>query len=178
MIRITGGRFRGRSIESPPRTKDIRPTTSLMRESIFNRLQAQVPGCRFLDLFAGSGIMGIEAISRGADFVLAIDQDPRQCQLIRKNYAGLKVAEAQAKVVPCDVVGLMSKPCREAPFDVIFLDPPYGFTGLETLVAQILANGWLASDGVVMVEHGTREPDLPGFERRLFGESSLSTRLA
>lgn len=175
-IRVTGGQFRGRRIESPPRSKEIRPTTALMRESVFGMLQQHVVGARFLDLFSGSGIMGIEAVSRGADFVLAIEKDRREVQHIRQQYASLGVLETQGKVVAFDVVELLRRRNREAPFDVVFVDPPYGFSRLPALVQDLQANGWVCPDGVILVEHGSREPDLPGFTRRLYGDSTLSVR--
>jgi 16S rRNA (guanine966-N2)-methyltransferase len=174
MIRITGGRFLRRTIESPPRNREVRPTTAMMRESIFNRLQQQIPGCRFLDLFAGSGIMGIEAISRGAAFVLAVELHPEQCRMIRKNYAKLGIPESQGKIIPFDVEKLLSKPCIEEGFDVIFLDPPYGMEKLSHLVDLCTLHGWLKPNGVIVVEHGSREPELPGFTRKIYGESALS----
>ncbi|WP_303675032.1 16S rRNA (guanine(966)-N(2))-methyltransferase RsmD [Vampirovibrio chlorellavorus] len=176
MIRVTSGKYRGRSVDSPPRNKEIRPTTSLMRESIFNKLQMQLPGCRFLDLFAGSGIMGLEALSRGADFVLAIEQDSEQCRVIRKNYAHIGLSEKEVKVVPCDALGLMKKPCREAPFDFVFADPPYGFKALPELVEHCQRNGWLKPGGVMIVEHGSRDAELEGFIRKVYGDTAISIR--
>lgn len=174
MIRVTSGQYRGRGVDSPPRSKEIRPTTSLMRESIFNQLQWVMPGSRFLDLFAGSGIMGLEALSRGADFVLAIEQDAEQCRVIRKNYQAIGLTPAQVKIVPCDVVTLLQKACREAPFDCIFMDPPYGFKHLEALIDNAKQNGWLKPNGWIVVEHGSREPALAGFQRKVYGDSVLS----
>lgn len=174
MIRVTSGKYRGRSVDSPSRNKQIRPTTSLMRESVFNKLQMQLPGCRFLDLFAGSGIMSLEALSRGADFVLAIEMDPEQCKVIRKNFAHIGLTEKEVKVVPCDALGLMKKPCREEAFDFIFADPPYGFKALPELVAHSRQNGWLKPDGLIIVEHGSRDAELEGFTRKVYGDTAIS----
>jgi 16S rRNA (guanine966-N2)-methyltransferase len=175
MIRITGGKFRGRSIASPPRSKDIRPTTSLIRESIFSRIQHEIPDCRFLDLFAGSGIMGLEALSRGAQYVLGVDADATQCRLIRKNYEGLGLPETEAKIITADVKILLTKPCSSEAFDIVFMDPPYGFKNLEQLPQLLQENGWLKPSAVLMIEHGSREADIPGFNRKMFGDSSLSS---
>lgn len=174
MIRITGGRLRGRSVESPPRSKDIRPTTSLMRESIFNSLQARVSGARFLDIFAGSGIMGLEALSRGAVFVLAVEKDPRQAQAIRQAYEKMKITEEEGLVLAMDAEAFLSKTNRKAPFELCFLDPPYGFRRLEELISLLQTNGWMAEGGLILTEHGSREPDLPNATRKMFGDSSLS----
>lgn len=178
MIKVTSGKYRGRGIESPPRSKDIRPTTSLIRESIFNKFQAHIPGCRFLDLFAGSGIMGIEALSRGAEFVLAVEGDATQCRAIRKNYATLSIPEAEGKVIPYDVKQLLAMPCREEAFDMIFMDPPYGFRDLPKLVETCLQNGWLKPNGIFIVEHGSRDPNLDGFTRKDYGDTSISIYIA
>jgi 16S rRNA (guanine966-N2)-methyltransferase len=146
----------------------------MMRESIFSRLQQQIPNCRFLDLFAGSGIMGIEAISRGADFVLAIELHSEQCRMVRKNYAKMGIPESQGKVIHFDAEKLISRACTEEPFDVIFMDPPYGMEKLAQLVNLCTNNGWLKPGGTVIVEHGSREPELAGFSRKTYGDSALS----
>ena len=175
MIRVTSGKFRGRSVESPPRSKEIRPTTALMRESIFSRFQFQLPGSRFLDLFAGSGIMGLEALSRGADFVLAIEADAEQCKIMRKNFNAIGINETQLKVSANDVPRLLNSPCRKENFDFVFMDPPYGFHDLSQLVAHCIQNGWVKPNGVLIVEHGIRDEDLPGFTRKNYGDTSIST---
>lgn len=178
MIRVTSGKYHGRGVESPPRSKDIRPTTAVMRERLFNRFQAALPGCRFLDLFAGSGIMGLEALSRGASFVLAVDLDADQCRVIQKNYAAIGISPAQAKVIAYHSRKLVARACREENFDIIFIDPPYGFRHLDELVAHCQQNGWLKPGGILIVEHGNRDPDLPGFTRQDYGDTSLSYRIS
>ncbi|MCE3234251.1 MAG: methyltransferase [Vampirovibrio sp.] len=176
MIRVTSGKFRGRGVDSPPRSREVRPTTSLMRESIFNKYQHHLPGCRFLDLFAGSGIMGLEALSREAAFVLAIEADTDQCRAIRKNYAAIGLSEAEAKIVPYDARKLMANACREEAFDIVFMDPPYAYKHLSSLVNDCIRNGWIKPNGIIVVEHGSRDPDLEGFVRKNYGDTSLSFR--
>jgi 16S rRNA (guanine966-N2)-methyltransferase len=178
MIKIISGKYRGRSVESPPRSKAIRPTTALMRESIFNKFQMALPGCRFLDLFAGSGIMGLEALSRGAEFVLAVEGDSDQARAIRKSYATFGIPEAQGKVIAHDARQLLSRTCREAAFDFIFMEQPYGFKALPALVEASVNNGWLNPGGVLIVEHGSRDDDLDGFTRKNYGDTSISIRLS
>ena len=172
-IRVTSGKLRGRSIESPPRSKDIRPTTALIRESFFNKFQADMMDCRFLDLFAGSGIMGIEALSRYAGFVLAVEQDPVQAKLIKDNYEKFGL-EKDAKILTMMVEKLIDKPCKENPFDLIFADPPYGYKDLPGLFETLTTNGWLIAGGSIMIEHGKRDPDIPGFTRKDYGDTSVS----
>jgi 16S rRNA (guanine966-N2)-methyltransferase len=176
MIKVTSGKYRGRGVESPPRSKEIRPTTSLIRESIFNKFQYKIPGCRFLDLFAGSGIMGLEALSRGASFVLAVEGDEVQCRAIRRDYATIGIAETEAKIITYDVKRLLTNPCREEAFDMVFMDPPYGYRNLPKLVEACLQNGWLKPNGIFVVEHGNRDPDLPDFIRKNYGDTSISIR--
>jgi 16S rRNA (guanine966-N2)-methyltransferase len=176
MIKVTSGKYRGRGVESPPRSKDIRPTTSLIRERIFNKFQAYIPNCRFLDLFAGSGIMGIEALSRDAAFVLAVEGDTAQCRAIRNSYAAIGIPETEGKVIAYDVKKLLAMPCREEAFDLIFMDPPYGFRNLPKLVEHGLQHGWLKPGGIFIVEHGSRDPDLDGFARQDYGDTSISIR--
>ena len=185
MIRIIGGKYKGRTLESPRRSQEVRPTTSITRESVFNRFQQELPGARFLDLFAGSGVMGIEALSRGAESVLIVEKDPAHCRLIRRNYEkiGIPIAEPREhKEAPnlllcTDVARLVARPCQSAPFDVVFADPPYGWPDLPGLVANLETNHWLTENAVLIIEHGCREPDLPGgFERKTFGISSLSSK--
>src|SRR5690606_21137258 len=129
----TGGKWRGRGIQSPPRGAEIRPTTSLMRESVFNRVQSMIDGGRFLDLFAGSGIMGLEALSRGAAFVLAVEKDPRQIRVLRQNAEALQADESQYRLMQRDAVALAGKKNPDAPFDIVFADPPYGRVDLPAL---------------------------------------------
>ena len=164
-------------MDSPPRSKDIRPTTAVMRESIFSRFQFDLPGCRFLDLFAGSGIMGLEALSRGAAFVLAIETNPEQCRVMRRNFDAMGITDTELKVSTNDVLRLLATPCRKDAFDFVFMDPPYGFKDLSKLVNQCIENGWLKPDGVMIVEHGIRDPDLEGFTRKDYGDTSISIRV-
>lgn len=118
--------------------------------------------------------MGLEAISRGAAFVLAVELHPEQCRMVRKNYAKLSIPESQGRVIQFDVEKLLAKPCREEAFDVIFLDPPYGMEKLSRLVQLCVNNGWLKPGGSIIVEHGSREPGLPGFTKKLYGDSAIS----
>lgn len=173
MIRVISGRFRGRGIPSP-RGRQVRPTTAKIRESIFNRLQWRLPDCRFLDLFAGSGIMGLEALSRGAAFTLAVEQDRAQCRSIRNSYEAFGLTEKDAKALTAEVGSFLGQSCRETPFDLIFMDPPYGYTGLAELTQLCLENGWLNDGGVIVIEHATRDPELPGFTRAVYGDTAVS----
>lgn len=173
MIRISQGKYKGQGVPSPP-GKSIRPTTSLIRESIFNRFQFQMKGARFLDLFAGSGIMGLEALSRMADFVLLVERDARQCKLLRRHFATLDISAEAIKIIHYCARDLVAKPCQQEPFDMIFLDPPYGFPHLSEMIKQIEAHGWLTPDGALIVEQSSREAPLEGFDSiKNFGDTDI-----
>lgn len=176
MIRITGGQWRGRYIDSP-KTKDIRPTTGLVRESLFSRIQSQLQGARFLDLFAGSGLIGIEALSRGATYVLAVEKTPAHFRLIENNYAKLGISSTQSRILRQDALALAASPNPEGPFDIAYLDPPYGFPALETITQHLIINGWVT--GLIIIEQSSREPNLTGIHvksyiQKNFGETRLN----
>ncbi len=163
MIRLTGGRLNGRQINSP-KNKAIRPTTGRVRKSLFAKIHPRLTEARFLDLFAGSGIMGLEALSRGASFVMAVEKKPAHTRLIRENYHTLEIPREQHKILTLDVEHLMAKPRQETelPFDVIYLDPPYGYWAMKKLIANILLHHWLTPDGLILMEQGKRDPELSG----------------
>ncbi len=179
MIRLTGGQLNGRQIGSP-KNKAIRPTTSRVRESVFAKIQPKLYEARFLDLFAGSGIMGLEALSRGASFVMAVEKHPGHAQLIRENYQKLCVLPEHYKILNLDAEHLMAKTSdeKESAFDVIYLDPPYGYRPMEKLVANILKNHWLAPKGLLLIEQGAQDNRLsdieyPEVEYKSYGDTVL-----
>jgi 16S rRNA (guanine966-N2)-methyltransferase len=172
-VRITGGRFKGRNIEAP-RGLLSRPPLALIRESVFNVLGGWVSGKSVLDLFAGSGSMGIEAMSRGAARVHAVDNARRSVGMVRRNLeklglAGSSVVTRQDAV---DFVGSWQGGC----FDLVFVDPPF-LSGKVGEVLRVLPSAnILSQDGVLICRHHRREEvSVPlGFEvfkKRKFGES-------
>ena len=145
-MRIVGGEFRGRTLVEVP-GEEVRPTADKVRESLFNILQFKIYGCRFLDLFAGTGAMGIEALSRGASEVVFNDFSKKSLQIVKKNLEKLKI-ENGVKVVNFDASRFLIT--NKEPFDVIFIDPPYkSGLGLEAL--KVVKDS-LADDGVVVYE--------------------------
>lgn len=167
-MRVIAGHLKGRRLATP--TWDgLRPTSDKLRETLFNILAARVPGARVLDLCAGTGAVGIEALSRGAAAVVAIEWDPRAGALAARNAAACGVA-ADYTIYAGDVLvqlvsGSFAREARAGSFDVIFLDPPYAFTRTrETLAA---AAAYLRPGGVLVLERASRvEPDIPdGLER-------------
>jgi 16S rRNA (guanine966-N2)-methyltransferase len=174
-MRIIAGRFKGRRLETP--TWDgLRPTSDKLRETLFNILAARMDGARVLDLFSGTGAVGLEALSRGAAHVLAIDADRRALALAQRN-ATTCGATADYTIRSGDVLVELVRLAPPAVFDLIFLDPPYAYTRVgEVLVA---AAPHLRFDGLVVLERATRvAPDIPETFERVrdvrSGESSLT----
>jgi 16S rRNA (guanine966-N2)-methyltransferase len=150
-LRIIGGRWRGRKIAFPPLAA-IRPSPDRVRETLFNWLQAHVAGARCLDLFAGSGALGIEALSRGAAHVTFVDLAPQVGRHLTQTLQQLGCDTASfdmARVVVADALRFLKG--TPQPFDIVFLDPPFASDLLAQVCAE-LARGWLAPTGYVYVE--------------------------
>jgi 16S rRNA (guanine966-N2)-methyltransferase len=158
-LRIIGGEWRGRRIRFPETPGGIRPTPDRVRETLFNWLQNRVAGARALDLFAGSGALGLEALSRGAREVVFVDSDRAATRAIGE---ALVVLECErGRVLAMDARQYLRGPPE--PFDLVFLDPPYASGDLEALCRVLVEGGWLRPDARVYLEqpasHG--EPGLP-----------------
>jgi len=155
-VRVVGGRLRGRTIASPS-SREIRPTADRLRESLFNILMHAygdpVSGARVLDLFAGTGALGIEAVSRGAAFALFIDSGAEARALLRQNVEALGLGGV-TKVYRRDATKLGPVHPLE-PFSLVFLDPPYGKGLAETSVVSLQDGGWLAPRALLVVEEAT-----------------------
>lgn len=146
---ITAGTYRGRKVTAPDE-RITRPTLSKIRESIFSTLFSMIDfeDKSFLDMFAGSGIMGLEALSRGFEHVLALEKNPKVAKILKENYANIKL-EINLKIG--DSLKLASKINEK--FDVIYIDPPY-FSGIyEACLKKIQENSLLKDDGIVILEH-------------------------
>lgn len=159
MLRVCGGKFRRQRL-SAPKGLSTRPTAGMLRETVFNICQHSIEGASFLDLFAGSGAMGIEALSRGAQRAVFVDQDRRAAQCIRENLQQLKI-EDQAQVLMLDAKKAL-KNCAEKKllFDFIYIDPPYGVMDKDLLYAKrllLLIDEWglLNSAGTVFCEEAS-----------------------
>ena len=157
-LRIIGGEWRGRRIRFPGRG-GIRPTPDRVRETLFNWLMAKVPGSRCLDLFAGSGALGLEALSRGAAHSTFVERDRTNAASLREITAAL--APGRATVVEADAIAWLATAPRA--FDVVFLDPPFADGVLAETMRQLDARGWLAEGAFVYLESPARagEPALP-----------------
>jgi 16S rRNA (guanine966-N2)-methyltransferase len=159
VTRIIGGNAGGRRI-SAPSGQHTRPTTDRVREALFSSIEAwcgSLQGLRFLDLYAGSGAVGLEAWSRGAGVVTLVEADRRTCRLIDQNARGLGFPKAD---VLCAAVSRVLTTPPTAPYDVAFMDPPY--TVDEATIGEDLelldAQQWLVPGAMVVVERATRSP--------------------
>jgi 16S rRNA (guanine966-N2)-methyltransferase len=153
-MRVIAGRWRGRSLQAPRGTA-IRPTSDRAREALFDILEHGEPplrGARFLDLFCGTGAIGIEACSRGAEDVVLIDRAPEALQLTRANLVRMG-SPSGVRVIVADAAHLGAAPCA---FDLVFLDPPY-LSDLALPALECLRAGWLATEARVIVEQAARE---------------------
>jgi 16S rRNA (guanine966-N2)-methyltransferase len=157
-LRVAGGEARGRRLKSP---KGIRPTQGLVKEAIFNLVGPGIADVHVLDLFAGSGALGIEALSRGAAGVTFVDREPRGLAILRQNLDALDL-KARARVVRSDVVRwLESSPGEITRAGFVFMDPPYDDVVLDRALKVI---DGVVSDATVIAEHSRRQ-ELPALAR-------------
>jgi 16S rRNA (guanine966-N2)-methyltransferase len=156
-MRIVGGRLRGRALATP-RSHAIRPTADRLRESLFNILVHAygdpVTGARVLDLFAGTGALGLEALSRGAAFALFIDEAAEARALLRENVALLGLGGV-SRIFRRDATSLGAAQTL-APFSLVFLDPPYGQGLAEKALVSARAGGWLSPEAAIVVEEAAK----------------------
>ncbi len=179
-MRVVGGALKGRNLLAPA-SRDIRPTSERLRESIFDilahRYGAALAGARVVDLFAGSGALGIEALSRGAHFALFIDNGAEARALLRGNVEALGLGGV-SRIWRADATALGKAPAGE-PFRLAFLDPPYGM-GLAPLALRAMrAGGWLQAGAICVIEEAAQAEigPCPGFamvDERLYGDTRLA----
>ncbi len=155
MQRIVAGEFKGRRLLALPRGQEgLRPSSSRVRGAIFDRLQSEVVGARVLDLFAGSGALAIEALSRGAAFATLVERAPALQRHLRRQLETLDLGQ-RSELVARDALSWLRAPAQR--FDLVFLDPPYAQTELYgQSLAALVEGGWLAPEAVVVVERGQR----------------------
>lgn len=153
MQRIVAGELRGRKLKSlPPRLDGVRPSSARVRSAIFDRLQRHVRGAHVLDLFAGSGALAIEALSRGASTATLVEIQPRLVEFLRGQLAELGLDE-RAELWTGDAREFLAQPARRA-FDLVLVDPPYAERQLYVDIASALIDGgWLAESAVLVAEH-------------------------
>ncbi len=181
MTRIVAGSFGGRRITAPPGA-GTRPTSDRVREALFSSLEAEtdLDGARFADLYAGSGAVGLEALSRGAAHVLLVESDPRAARVIRENVAALRAAPA-ARLVTGKVATTLAAGPDGDPYDVVFADPPYALPddAVAAMLTALVDAGWLAPEAMVVVERASRSgpvewvEGVTGQRSRRYGETTL-----
>lgn len=159
-MRVITGELRGKKLKEPS-NYDIRPTTDMVKEAIFNIIQFDIEGRRVLDLFAGTGQLGIECLSRGAESVTFVDQSKEAVSLVKSN---LKSCGVEARVVQDDSIAFLS---RGGKFDVIIIDPPYA-TNLINKALSVINSVDILSEGGIIVCESSREKELPEMESPYF----------
>lgn len=147
-MRVIAGKARRLNLKTVP-GMDTRPTTDRIKETLFNILQPELLDCRFLDLFAGSGGIGIEALSRGAASAVFVEKNPKACTCIRENLAFTKLADS-GKLLNMDVLQALRSLEGKGVFDIIFMDPPY-HQELERQVLEYLENSTLADEQTLII---------------------------
>ena len=155
-MRVITGKARGITLKTPEGMQ-TRPTTDRVKEAMFSIIQFEIPGARVLDLFGGSGQLGIEALSRGAKSAVFVDATENACKLIRENLKRTKL-EQEGRVVSSDYLDYLKR-CRET-FDIILLDPPYAEVFLENALKYIVEIDILQSGGIIVAERPLGK-DLP-----------------
>ena len=178
-MRIIAGDFRGRPltpIGKGDQAAHLRPTSDRVRESLFSALASRdvIEGAQVLDVFAGSGALGLEALSRGAAHVTFVDDGRIAQRLISKNIDLLQVA-ARARLIKRDVCKL--EPTDDTPFDLIFLDPPYGKSMGQKAIEHLAQHGWIAPGAFIVWEESTSMAPPPGFsllDQRKYGDTHVT----
>jgi 16S rRNA (guanine966-N2)-methyltransferase len=169
-MRIIAGEYKGRNLKSPP-SLNVRPTSDRLRETLFNVIAPIIEDSRFLDLCAGSGAVGIEALSRGTSHVTFVDRSRRMCKLIEANVQLCRIPEEQWEIYNVEANEFLRS--AEATWDIVFFDPPYKENYVKTL--ELLGNNSLV---IAEHHHKTELPEAIGYLKRTRilkqGDSSLS----
>lgn len=181
-MRVIAGKFRGRNLKSPPSLR-VRPTSDRLRETLFNVIAPRIAGAGFLDLCAGSGAVGIEAISRGAKHATFVEQSRKMCALIASNLELCRIPAAESSVVHAEASAFLESARKHTndSWDIVFFDPPYADDYLPVLERLGSRTGDLiAASGLLIVEHAKRKilPEQIGVLKRnrilKQGDSALS----
>lgn len=162
-MRVIAGALKGRRLQAPT-WEGLRPTSDKLRETLFNILAPRIPGARLVDAYAGTGAVGIEAISRGAAHVVFVERDRRAASLVETNLAHCGIVDRYA-IIRSAVANAFETLRTEPPFDIVFLDPPYDQVITDVLE---LTPALLSTAGIVVVEHARKQPPprrIEGLER-------------
>ncbi len=160
-MRVIAGKARSLPLKTVP-GMDTRPTTDRIKETLFNILQPELLDSRFLDLFSGSGAIGIEALSRGAAFAVFVEKNPKAAACIQENLKFTRL-EKQAAVLKMDVLQALGRLEPEGPFDLIFMDPPYE-KGLERMVLEFLQTSPLMDENTLVIVEASKTTDFSYLE--------------
>jgi len=152
-LRVIGGQWRSRRLEFPD-LPGLRPTSDRVRETLFNWLAPVLPGARCLDLFAGSGALGVEALSRGAAGVVFVERHPLAARVLRDNLS--RLSAGNARVDQAEALVWLRSP--GTPFEIVLLDPPFGEGLLEPACALLEQGGWLAASAWIYLEAAADQP--------------------
>jgi 16S rRNA (guanine966-N2)-methyltransferase len=155
LMRVIAGTHRGRRLSGPQGTT-LRPTSDKVREALFSILGSRIPGSRFLDLYAGTGAVGIEALSRGATVVTFVESDPKAVQVMRKNLTACRLLERANLRVGLTKVFFERPQWWNGPYDVVFADPPYAAKEAVELVLESWGIGLLTENAVMVIEQDIR----------------------
>lgn len=177
-MRIVGGTLGGRRLAPVPR-RGVRPTADPVREALFNILGESIVGRPFLDLAAGTGAVGLEAYSRGAEPVVLVESDRHALATIRRNVESLGLAhESRLRIVPLDCMRFLAGAADPSPVGVAFLDPPYGEPALERWLRLLATGGWIDGESLIVVEHRAGSTvglgELTLVWTRRYGDSALT----
>lgn len=178
-MRIIAGHAKGMRLLSP-NNKELRPTKDRVREALFSAIGPRIPGASFLDLFAGTGANGIEALSRGANYADFVDSDPESCELVRQNLERAKFPDRAGVYTLRLPRGLEGMVRKHAPYDIVFADPPYLFAEFLSLLELLQRGGFVAPSGIVVLEHASgRFPEIKDSAFELsriarYGDSALA----
>jgi 16S rRNA (guanine966-N2)-methyltransferase len=180
-MRIIAGEYGGRSIRTAE-GPGYRPATAKVRQAVFSMLEArgvEWEGLRVADLFAGSGSLGIEALSRGAELAVFVDKSARAIAALKGSMADLRVPPPRYRILHADLLKVLAKPPAR-PFDLLFIDPPYGLDLLAPALAKAVSGGWLTQDGLILAEVEDRldltdlaPPQLIPQTDRLYGQTRI-----
>lgn len=176
-MRIISGTAGGRRLDTLSGTH-TRPTADRVKEALFSALEPRLYGARVLDAFAGSGALGLEALSRGAAEAILIEQDARAAAVAAKNIATLGFSNARLQRGDC-MKWLRARRGQEPPFDIIFADPPYNRGLLPALLREVADNGWLSETGLLVAETTTKDSELAictpweAIKQGRYGDTSL-----
>jgi len=175
-LRVSGGQYKGRTLRVAPGST-TRPSSQLVRSALFSIISPQIENARVLDLFAGTGALGIEALSRGALKAHFVENNHKQFIALSKNLDNFSL-ENEAKAFPVSVEKALDTLMES--YDMVFLDPPYDYPGVDNLIAKILQSKILAENGTIILEHSRRvtaPKDLANVrlvKEKIYGDTQIS----